>query len=70
MIDLATNTVTATVVAGNILYGVAITPDGAFAYVPTTFHVAVIDLATNTVTATVALGLGALGGGRGVAIRP
>ena len=58
VIDLASNTVTATVVVGNRPLGVAITPDGAFAYVTNenSNNVSVIDLASNTVTATVAVG--------------
>ena len=49
----ATNVIVATVpVAGN---GIAITPNGAFAYVANVFsaNVSVIDTATNTVVATV-----------------
>jgi YVTN family beta-propeller protein len=48
--------------------GVAITPDGAFAYVANgvSNNVSVIHLASNTVTATVTVGIGPIG----VAITP
>ena len=64
VIDLTTNTVTATVRVGAEPKGIAITPDGTFAYVanersPYPLTVSVIDLATNTVTGTVPLPLGA-----------
>jgi YVTN family beta-propeller protein len=58
VIATATNTVVAKVPVGNNPLGVAITPDGAFAYV-TNFSsntVSVIATATNTVVATVPVG--------------
>jgi YVTN family beta-propeller protein len=61
VIATATNAVVATVPVGAAPFGVAITPNGAFAYV--TFNninsntVPVIATATNTVVATVAVGL-------------
>ena len=68
MIHTATNTVTATVPVGSVPYGVAITSDGAYAYVTNAgaSNVSVIDTATNTVTATVPVGSGPIG----IAIRP
>ena len=58
VIHLASNTVTATVGVGGGPVGLAITPDGAFAYITNSdsSNVSVIDLASNTVTATVAVG--------------
>jgi YVTN family beta-propeller protein/cysteine-rich repeat protein len=58
VIDTATNTVAATVGVGNVPIGVAVTPDGAFAYVANAGSdtVSVIDTATNTVAATVGVG--------------
>jgi len=59
VIATATNTVVATVPVPGSPRGVAITPDGAFAYVVnahSTSSVSVIATATNTVVATVALG--------------
>src|SRR5688572_19372268 len=61
VIDTATNTVTTTVPVGSFPSDVAITPDGAFAYVVNRgfgdpSDVSVIDTASNTVTATVAVG--------------
>jgi YVTN family beta-propeller protein len=55
VIDVSPNTVTATVSVGDFPFGVAITPDGDFAYVTNVGSntVSVIDIATNTVTATV-----------------
>jgi len=55
VIDTASNTVTATVAVGSGPEGVAITPDGAFAYVTNgnSGTVSVIDTASNAVTATV-----------------
>ncbi len=70
MIDTATNTVTATITVGNGPRSVAITPDGALAYV-TNFGadtVSVIDTATNTVTTTA--GSSTAGGGGDHARRP
>ncbi|TMI71035.1 MAG: YncE family protein [Bacillati bacterium ANGP1] len=68
VIDTASNTVAATVQAGIGPQGVAITPNGAFAYVAnfTSNDVSVIDTATNTVVATVPVGAGPWG----VAIAP
>jgi YVTN family beta-propeller protein len=48
----AANTATATITVGGIPFGVAITPDGKYAYVPSTAHLSVISTATNKVTAT------------------
>ena len=61
MIDTASNTVTTTVPVGSFPSDVAITPDGAFAYVVNRgfgdpSDVSVIDTASNTVTATVTVG--------------
>jgi YVTN family beta-propeller protein len=57
VIATATNTVVATVAAGYGPIGVAITPDGAFAYVTNNYSntVSVIATSTNTVVATVAV---------------
>ena len=54
VIDIATNTVNATVAVGFFPNGVAITPDGDFAYVVNVLsdNVSVIETATNTVIAT------------------
>lgn len=64
----ATNTLVATVPVGSDPVGVAITPDGAFAYVTNIIsnNVSVINTVTNTVVATVAVGINPLG----VAISP
>src|SRR5262249_9937833 len=64
VIDTATNTVVATVGVGNSPLGVAITPDGARAYVTNygSHTVSVIDIATNTVVATIGVGLNCSGG--------
>jgi YVTN family beta-propeller protein len=58
VIDIATNTVTATVPVGNGPLGVALKPDGTRAYVTNSSdnNVSVIDPATNTVVGTVAVG--------------
>ena len=58
MIDTATNTIAATVPVGTVPQGVAITPNGAFAYVANALDntVSVISTATNTVTATIPVG--------------
>jgi YVTN family beta-propeller protein len=58
VIDTASNTVTATVFVGSTPEGIAITPDGAFAYVTNlgSGNVSVIDTATNSVTATATVG--------------
>ena len=55
MISTATNTVTATVTVGSNPWGVAVTPNGAYAYVTNegSDTVSVISTATNTVTATI-----------------
>src|SRR3989304_24158 len=70
VIDTATNTVVATVAVGTNPLGVAITPDGARAYVTNSGgganSVSVIDTATNTVVATVGVGSSPFG----VAITP
>jgi len=60
IIDTATNTVTATVPAGNYPFGVAVTPDGTTVYVVNVGSgtASVIDTATNTVTDTVNVGEG------------
>ncbi len=68
VIDTATYSVVATIPVGQYPAGVAITPNGAFAYV-TNYNsnsVSVIDTATNTVTATVTVGTGPWG----IAITP
>jgi YVTN family beta-propeller protein len=66
VIDTTTNTVTATVDAGSLPIGVAVTPDGKYVYVanslgagPEPFpnnNVSVIDTATNRLVATVGVG--------------
>ena len=57
VIDTSTNAVVARVPVGSFPSGVAITPDGAFAYVANQGGtVSVIETATNTVVATVPLG--------------
>src|SRR5229473_694523 len=68
VIDTSTYQVVATIPVGNYPIGVAITPDGAFAYVANfnSNNVSVIDTVTNTVTATVGVGTGPTG----VAITP
>jgi YVTN family beta-propeller protein len=70
VIDTATNTLVATVPvpAGSVLRGVAVTPNGAFAYVANGGNntVLVIDTTTNTIVATVPVGTLPLG----VAITP
>src|SRR5437899_6572939 len=68
VIDTATYSVVATIPVGQYPAGVAITPNGAFAYVANfnSNNVSVIDTATNTVTATVTVGTNPLG----VAITP
>jgi YVTN family beta-propeller protein len=57
VVDTATNMVVATVAVGSFPIGVAITPDGAFAYVASfnSGNVSVIDTATNAVVDTVAV---------------
>src|SRR6266852_712958 len=68
VIDTATYSVVATIPVGQYPAGVAITPNGAFAYVANfnSNSVSVIDTATSTVTATVGVGTGP----SGVAITP
>jgi YVTN family beta-propeller protein len=68
VIDTATYKVVATIPTGQYPAGVAITPNGAFAYVANfnSNSVSVINTATNTVTATVTVGTNPLG----VAITP
>src|SRR3989442_567383 len=63
VIDTATRAVVATVAVGAGPQGVAITPNGAFAYVVnfTSNNVSVIDTATRAVAATVAVGAGPQG---------
>ena len=63
VIDIATNTVTATVPVGIIPEGVAVNPAGTKVYVTNlgSNTVSVIDAATNTITATVSVGSGPLG---------
>src|SRR6266849_7651759 len=60
VIDTATYSVVATIPVGNYPAGVAITPNGAFAYVANfnSNSVSVIDTATNNVTGTVSVGTG------------
>src|SRR5260370_5301340 len=63
VIDTSTYSVVATIPVGQYPAGVAITPNGAFAYV-TNYNsnsVSVIDTATNTVTGTVTVGTGPWG---------
>jgi YVTN family beta-propeller protein len=61
--------VAATVIVGNSPHGIAITPDGASAYVTnqTSNNVSVINTANNTVVATVNVGLGPIGAASGPA---
>ncbi|MGD0646121.1 MAG: beta-propeller fold lactonase family protein [Candidatus Bathyarchaeia archaeon] len=68
MISTTTNTVTATVTVGSNPEGVAITPNGAYAYVTNGGgdKVSVISTTTNTVTATVTVGSSP----EGVAVTP
>src|SRR3990167_4402835 len=58
VIDIATNTVTATVGVGSTPAGMAVNPAGTRAYVTNwgSNSVSVIDTGTNTVTATVSVG--------------
>ncbi len=57
MIRTSDNVVVATVGVGNAPVGVAITPDGAFAYVTNSgsFNLSVIRTSDNTVVATIAV---------------
>jgi YVTN family beta-propeller protein len=68
VIRTSDNTVVATVAVGGTPEGVAVTPDGAFAYVVNfdASNVSVIRTSDNTVVATVAVGNGPFG----VAVRP
>jgi YVTN family beta-propeller protein len=68
VIDTATYKVVATIPVGQYPAGVAITPNGAFAYVANfnSNSVSVIDTSTNTVAATVPVGINPLG----VAVTP
>src|SRR5659263_191568 len=68
VIDMATNTVTATVNVGTWPYGVAVNPTGTKVYVTYYFDntISVIDTASNTVTATVNVGIKP----SGVAVNP
>jgi len=68
VIDTATNTVVATVAVGTNPIGVAITPNGSFAYVAneTDNSVSVINTATNAVVTTVSVGSSP----HGIAITP
>src|SRR5262245_44086556 len=61
VMDTATNTVVATVPVGAAPFGVAVTPNGAFAYVTNVSDntVSVISAATNSVVATVPVGTNA-----------
>src|SRR5438445_272647 len=58
VLDIATNSVVATVPVGQLAQGVAVTPDGSRVYVTNTADntVSVIATATNTVVATVPVG--------------
>jgi YVTN family beta-propeller protein len=58
VLDTESNTVVDTVAAGNRPHTIAITPDGAFAYVTNVFgsNVSVIDTSTNGVVATIPVG--------------
>ena len=53
VIDTPTNTVIATVTVGGFPAGVAITPDGLFAYVTNEINIVVIDTGTQMVVATI-----------------
>ena len=68
VINLATNTVTATVAVGSHPFGVSVSPDGSKVYVSNQLsgNVSVINTTTNTVTATVAVGTNP----RGVSVSP
>ncbi len=66
VLDTANNTVVATVPAGINTFGVAVTPDGGFAYITNQSSVSVIASASNTVVATVPVGLSPYG----VAVTP
>ena len=68
VIEISTNTVTATVTVGSSPVGIAITPDGNYAYVTNygSGTVSVIQINTDTVTATVTVGTDPIG----IAITP
>jgi len=68
VLDIATNTVTATIAVGSDPVSVAVSPDGKFVYVANedSNTISVIATATNTVTATIGVGLAPLG----VAVSP
>lgn len=68
VIDTATNTIVATIPVGSAPLEVAITPNGAFGYVPAFFsdNVTVFSTATNLPIATIPVGIDPLG----VAISP
>tara|TARA_B100000315_G_scaffold260775_1_gene325086 strand:+ start:1015 stop:1377 length:363 start_codon:yes stop_codon:yes gene_type:complete len=68
VIDVATNTVIATIPVEDAPNGVAITPDGTRVYVTNWLSntVSVIDVSTNTVISTISVG----DGPNGVAITP
>lgn len=61
IIDVATNTVTATIPVGRTPYGIVFSPDGRKAYVSNagSASISVIDTATNSVTDTISVGGGA-----------
>src|SRR3972149_5843437 len=63
VINVATNTVSATITVGNEPWGVAVSPDGSKVYVANYSGntVSVINTATNTVTATIAISSGPVG---------
>lgn len=69
VIQTSTNEVVATVDVGGAPSRVAITPDGALAYVTNGSYVSVIETATNTVVATV-VEVNGVGSGNNVAITP
>ena len=68
VISTATNTVTATIPVGNSPIGVAVTPNGEYAYVTNegSDTVSVINTATNAVTANITVGTMPMG----VAVTP
>ncbi|MCB0533324.1 MAG: beta-propeller fold lactonase family protein [Saprospiraceae bacterium] len=63
VIEIATNTVVATIPVGNVPQGVSVSPNGTRVYISNTFddNVSVIDATTNTVIATVPVGNSPLG---------
>src|ERR1017187_5197584 len=58
VINVATNTVTATITVGNYPYGVSVSPDGSTVYASnlSSNDVSVIRTSDNTVTATIGVG--------------